>query len=173
MLKKREVIIFQVTTRIRKTIHNHRIEVPTSLKHAAEIYSRNKSTFWRDAIAKEMKSTCVSFDMLETGQVSHVRHEITSGHTILDMNMDFTRKTRWLLDGHRNPSPKGSTCAGIVSHENARIYFTYTSLNDVYFWGCDVQKVFLLLLSISATSLRLAGTSILCLCVFFLILDVT
>ena len=72
MLKKREVIIFQVASRIRKTTHKHAIEVPTSLNHTAEIDSRNKRTFWQDATSKEIKRTCVAFDMLETGQVSRV-----------------------------------------------------------------------------------------------------
>ena len=72
MLKKREVITSQVTSRIRITSHKHGIEVYASLKHDAEIDSRNKNTCWRDAIAKEMSSIGVSFDMLEAGQIAPV-----------------------------------------------------------------------------------------------------
>ena len=49
------------------TSHKHGIDVLTSLKHAAEIDSRNKNTHWRDAVAEEMSNTGVAFDMLETG----------------------------------------------------------------------------------------------------------
>ena len=65
----REVRMSQVTFRIRRTIHKHGIEVHTSLKHDSDIDSRNKNTHRRDAIAKEMNSMCVAFDMLETGQL--------------------------------------------------------------------------------------------------------
>ena len=69
MLKEREVITSQVTSRIRRTIHKYGIEVSTSLKHADDIDSENKNTYWRDSIAKEMSSTGVASDALETGQI--------------------------------------------------------------------------------------------------------
>ena len=103
VLKKREAIISQVTSRIRKTSHKYGIEVPTSLKHAAEIDSRNKNTFWRDAIAMEMSSIGVAFDILENGQVAPVGFKRTSSHIIFDVKMDFTCKARWVLDRHRHP----------------------------------------------------------------------
>ena len=143
VLKKREAIISQVTSRIRKTSHKYGIEVPTSLKHAAEIDSRNKNTFWRDAIAMEMSSIGVAFDILETGQVAPVGFKRTSGHIIFDVKMDFTRKARWVLDGHRQPSPEGSTYAGVVSRESFIISFTYEALNGVDVWACDIQSAYL------------------------------
>ena len=44
-LKNRKVIMSQVTSRIRKNTHKHRIEVPASLNDVAEIDSSNKNTF--------------------------------------------------------------------------------------------------------------------------------
>ena len=43
--------------------------------------------------------------------------------------MDFTRKARWVLDGHKSPDPVGSKYAGVVSRESVRIAFTYAALN--------------------------------------------
>ena len=51
--KKREIIISQVNSRIRKTTQKCGIEVPTSLKNEVKINSRNKNNFWRDTIAKK------------------------------------------------------------------------------------------------------------------------
>ena len=34
--------------------------------------------------------------------------------------MDFTRKARWVKDGHRTPDPTTSNYAGVVSRE--RVY---------------------------------------------------
>ena len=56
----------------------------------------------------------------------------TSVHTF-DVKMDFTHKARWVLDGHRQPLPEGSTYAGAVSREGIRIAFTHAALNDVNF----------------------------------------
>ena len=33
------------------------------------------------------------------------------------VKMDFTRKARWVLDGHGQQSPEGSTYAGVVSQK--------------------------------------------------------
>ena len=57
--------------------------------------------------------------------------------------MDFTRKARWVLDGHRKPSPEGSTYAEVVSRESVRIAFTYAALNEVDVWACDIQNAYL------------------------------
>ena len=132
--------ISQVTFRIRRTSHKHRIEIPTSLKHAAEIDIKNRNTFWRDAIAKEMSSIGVAFDILETGQVAPIGYRKTSGHIIFDVKMDFTRKARWVFDGHKQASPEGSTCVGKISRESVRIAFTYGALNDIDVWACDIQN---------------------------------
>ena len=109
VLKKRQVIMSQVTSRIRRTSNKRWIEIPTSLKHAAKIDRKNGNTFWRDAIAKEMSSICAAFDILETGQVAPIGHRKTSGHIIFDVKMDFARKSSWVLDGHKQASPEGST----------------------------------------------------------------
>ena len=37
----------------------------------------------------------------------------------------------------------GSNYAGIVSRESVRIAFTYTALNDLDIWACDVQNAYI------------------------------
>eukprot|EP00957_Ditylum_brightwellii_P089790 6838946-Ditylum_brightwellii.AAC.1 len=57
--------------------------------------------------------------------------------------MDFTRKARWVLDGHRTVNPIGSTYAGVVSCESVRIAFTYASLNDLSVCTADIRNAYL------------------------------
>ena len=57
--------------------------------------------------------------------------------------MDFTRKARWALDGHKTPDPIGSTFAGVVSRESIRIAFTYAALNDLRVFAADVRNTYL------------------------------
>jgi hypothetical protein len=55
------------------------------------------------------------FEVLEDGKNAPQGYTKASGHIIWDLTMDFTRKARWVLDGHKLPTPEGSTYAGVVS----------------------------------------------------------
>ena len=57
--------------------------------------------------------------------------------------MDFTRKARWVLDGHKTPDLVGLTYAGVVSRESVRIAFTYAALNNLDVWAADIQNAYL------------------------------
>ena len=52
------------------------------------------------------------------GQKHQVGWSKVTGNLIWDVNMDFTRKARWVLNGHKTPDPIGSTYAGILSSES-------------------------------------------------------
>ena len=61
--------------------------------------------------------------------------------------MDFARKARWVLDGHKTPDPIGSTYAGVVSRESVRIALTYAALNDLDIFAADIWNAYLQALS--------------------------
>eukprot|EP00957_Ditylum_brightwellii_P038729 2927445-Ditylum_brightwellii.AAC.1 len=61
--------------------------------------------------------------------------------------MDFMRKARWVLDGHKTPDPVGSMYVGVVSRESARIAFTYDALSNLDVWAADIQNAYLQALS--------------------------
>ena len=61
----------------------------------------------------------------------------------LDVKMDFTRKARWVLDGHKTPDPIRSTFAGVVSRESVRIAFAYAALNGLQVVAADICNAFL------------------------------
>ena len=143
MLKKRDAIISKATARIRRTTHKYGIEIPKDLEDAERIDRKNNNTFWRDAIDKEMRDIGVAVDILDAGVKPPPGYSKTSGHLVFDVKMDFTRKARWVLDGHKNKSPEGSTYAGVVSRESVRIAFTYAALMDVDVWSCDIQNAYL------------------------------
>eukprot|EP00957_Ditylum_brightwellii_P054693 4143705-Ditylum_brightwellii.AAC.1 len=52
--------------------------------------------------------------------------------------MDFTRKARWVLDGHKAPDPIGSTYASVVLREIMRIALTYAALRRLDVKGTGV-----------------------------------
>ena len=66
-----------------------------------------------------------------------------SGHLVFDVKMDFTRKARYVLDGHKTETPEISTYAGVVSKESIRIALTYAALNGLDVCAADIQNAYL------------------------------
>ena len=130
-LRKREVILDAVKNQIRRTMHKYGVEIPRDVEHAYEIDARNRNTLWRDALKKEMYNVRVAFEILDEGVHAPHRWKQVTGHIVWDVKMDFTRKARWVLDGHKTPDPIGSTYAGVVSRESVQIALTYAALNDL------------------------------------------
>ena len=98
---------------------------------------------WRDALSLEMFNVGVAFEILEEGQSAPTGWKNASGYLIWDVKMDFTRKARWVLDGHKTPDPIRSTFAGVVSRESVRIAFTYAALNGLQVFVADICNAYL------------------------------
>ena len=142
-LRKRDVILSAVRKRIRKTNRKYGIEIPTSVEHAYELDRKNGNTLWRDALKLEMYNVGVAFEILEDGKQAPIGWRKVTGHLIWDLKMDFTRKARWVLDGHKTGHPVGSTYAGVVSRESVRIAFTYAALNGLEVCAADIRNAYL------------------------------
>ena len=142
-LRKRDIILSKINARIRKTTHKYGIEIPTSVETALEIDRANTNTFWKDALAKEMTEVGVAFEVLEENIKAPVGWSKVTGHLVWDVKMDFTRKARWVLDGHKTPNPIGSTYAGVVSRDSIRIAFTYAALNGLDVFAADIRNAYL------------------------------
>ena len=143
VLRKRDYIISKVTTRVRKKTHKYGIRVPSSVKEAYEIDKLNGNTFWANAISKEMTNVSIAFDILEEDENLPPGFTLATCHLIFDVKMDFTRKARFVMDGHKTPDPEGSTWAGVVSCESVRIALTYAALNDINICAADILNAYL------------------------------
>ena len=142
-LRKREVILAAVKNRIRRMTHKYAVKIPKDVEHAHEIDARNGNTLWRDALKKEMYNVGVAFEILDEGvHVPHGWKQVTR-HLVWDVKMDFTRKARWVLDGHKTPDLIGSTYAGVVSRESVHIALTYAALNDLDVFAADIRNAYL------------------------------
>ena len=142
-LKKRNAIIASIKARLAKTTHKYGVEVPLSWKHAIELDTKNGNHLWRDALKKEMKNVGVAFDILEDHQNVPIGWTKTSGHLIWDVKMDFTRKARWVKDGHKTADPLSSNYAGVVSRDSVRIAFTLAAMNGLDICAADVQNAYI------------------------------
>ena len=66
-----------------------------------------------------------------------------TGHIIFDVKMDFTRKARWVLDGHKTQHVDYSTYAGVVSCESVRIALTYAAFIKIDICAADIRNAYL------------------------------
>ena len=142
-LKKRDAIISAINTRVRKVTHKYGIEVPTEVEHAKELDMQNGNTMWMDAMAKEMYNVVVAFEVLDEREQALNGWKKTTGHLVWDVKMEFTRKARWVLNGHKIPDPVGTTFAGVVSRESIQIAFTYAALNGLDILTADIRNAYL------------------------------
>ena len=138
ILKKCNAIIALIKHRIRKTTHKYGVKIPTSVEHAMELDRTNNNTMWRDTLMKEMYNVSVAFKVLDEGQKAPAGWHKVTGHHIWDVKMDFTRKARWVLDGHKTPDPIGSMFVGVVSRESMHIAFTYVALSGLDSCAADL-----------------------------------
>ena len=90
-----------------------------------------------------MHTVGIAFQILEEDENMPVGWTEATGHMTFDVRMDFTRKARWVLDGHRLPDPFGPTYAGVVSRDSVRIAFTYAALNDLELLAADIRNTYL------------------------------
>ena len=130
-------------TRVCQAKQKYRIEIPASVKHAKKLDMKEGNDLWMKALAKEMFNVSVAFEILELGQKAPHGWHLVTDHLVWDVKMDFTRKARWVLDGHKTPDPDGSTFAGVVSRESVRIAFIYAALNGLDVFAADIRNAYL------------------------------
>ena len=89
-----------------------------------------------------MHTIMPAFDLVD-GDRPPPGYTESSGHLIFDVKMDFTRKARFVKDGHLSPDPLDSNFAGVVSRESVRIAFTYAALNGLDICTADIKSAYL------------------------------
>ena len=142
-LKKRDRIVAGINSRVRKRNCKFGIKIPRSIKEAKIFDDENGNTLWQDAYAKEMYNVGVAFKILNDGEAIPVGYKKASGHLIFDLKMDFTRKARWVKDGHLTPDLENSKYVGVVSRESVRIALTYAALHGIEVMAADIRNAYL------------------------------
>eukprot|EP00804_Cyclotella_cryptica_P022274 CCRYP_018116-RA/>CCRYP_018116-RA protein AED:0.39 eAED:0.39 QI:0/-1/0/1/-1/1/1/0/189 len=101
VLKKRDRIISLVkcrSARYHKRTHKYVIEHPKTVVEAYAINRAIGTTFWPDAIEKEMKNVHVVFDVLSDSVAPPADHQYIRCHMIFDFKMeDFRCKARLVV----------------------------------------------------------------------------
>jgi hypothetical protein len=60
----------------------------------------------------------IAFEVLEENAKALAFWSKVTRHLVFDVKMDFTRKARCILDGHKTLDIVGLTYTGVISHES-------------------------------------------------------
>ena len=120
------------------------IEIPKTVARALEIDKETGTTFWEDAIKKEMNTVLVAFHILKEGAATPVGYNYMSCHMIFDCKQGtLQRKARYVGDGHKVEEPDCSTYASVVSRESVRLAFLIAALNGLDVLAADAEGAYL------------------------------
>lgn len=139
---KRNQIISKLKSRTKKKSQKYGIRIPKIVAEALEIDRITGTTFWKDAITKEMKNLRVAFDILDEGSNIEPRRVYLECYMVFDVKMDFTRKDKFVANVSNTPDLE-NTYAGVVSRETVGISFVYAALNDLDVTAGDIQNAYL------------------------------
>jgi hypothetical protein len=119
------------------------IELPKSVAEALEIDKRTGTTFWKDAIEKEMRNNALAFKFDPNDNVP-IGYKMIKCHMIFDIKMvGLVRKARFVAGGHLTDPPQDSVFSSVVTRESVRIMFLIAALNDLDILGADIQNAYL------------------------------
>ena len=99
-----------------------------------------------------MTNLCIAFEKLDGVATDKVRKgkidpgcEHVNMHMIFGINMNgnFTRKSRLVTDGHTTAPPSSITYSSVVSREINRILFLLASLDDLDNFAYDIGNAYL------------------------------
>jgi hypothetical protein len=142
-LKRKARIIKATKSRYAKRTHKFGIKLPQTVEEALQIDHDTKTTFWRDAITKEMTNNRSAIKFLEDNEIVPVGYKWIQCHMIFDVKMDFTRKARFVAGGHMTDPPSSITYSSVVSRDSVRIAFMLASLNGLSLSATDIGNAYL------------------------------
>ena len=91
VLRKRNRIIKKVKSRYWKRTHKFGIQLPHTVEEALAINDETGTTFWRNAIEKEMRNVGIAFSFCEDGKIP-VAHTEIKCHMVFDIKSTLQRK---------------------------------------------------------------------------------
>jgi hypothetical protein len=123
--------------------HKYGIELPKSVKEALAIDAKTGTTFWRDAIKKEMKNVSPAFQFID-GDILPVGYKHIPCHMIFDIKMvGLVCKAHFVAGGHLTDPPMESVYSSVVMRESVRIMFLIAAPNDLDILGANVQNAYI------------------------------
>ena len=142
-LKHQDRFLKALKSKYSSRTHKFGIRVPTSVKEALAIDKETNTTYWHDAIQKEMRNCKTAFKILDDDERAPIGHKWIKCHLIFDVKMDFTRKARFVAGGHMTNPPAEITYSSVVTRDSIRLAFLIAALNDIKILATDIGNAYL------------------------------
>jgi hypothetical protein len=142
VLMEQERIIQKVKSRHWKRTHKYGVELPKSVKQALAINRNMGTSFWKDAIEKEMSNVLPAFEFRDDDVMPPGFKKIDC-HMVFDVKLDLVRKARFVAGGHQTDPPKESVYSRVISRDSVHLAFLTAALNDLEILLADVQNAYL------------------------------
>lgn len=142
-LKHKKSFIRATQARYAKHTHKFGIQVPATIQEALKIDQEMKTTFWYDAIQKEMANIRTVFHFLDECERVPPGHKWIKCHLVFDVKMDLTRKARYVAGGHVTNPPSELTYSSVVMRDSMQITLLLAAQNDVELLAMDIGNAYL------------------------------
>jgi len=143
-VKKWDRIIKAMKKQYFRIQQKYGIEIPKSVQEAQALDTKTETTFWMDAIRKEMKNCSKAFEMLLEGSRIPVGHTHIKCHLIFDVKHgSLERKACYVAGGHMNAPPASITYASVVSREPVCIAFVLAAPHGLEIEVADIGNTYL------------------------------
>ena len=117
--------------------------IPRTVAEALQIDKDTNTSYWTNAIEKEMKNNRVAFQFLKDNKKLLIGYKYIRCHMHFEVKMDFHRKACFVAGGHMTDSPPFMTYSSIVSRDSVRIGFLLAALNDLDLISIDIGNAYL------------------------------
>jgi hypothetical protein len=139
VLRKREQIIQKVKSRYWKRTQKYGVELPKSVKQALAIDRSTGTSFWTDAIEKEMKNVLLAFEFRDDDVMPPGFKKIDC-HMVFDVKLDLVHKVRFVAGG---PQTGRNWCTPASSPVTLCLAFLIAVLNDLEILSANIQNAYL------------------------------
>ena len=144
VMKKIERIIAATKRKYSKTTHKFGIQLPKTVAEALQIDKETGTTFWYDALQKEMQNNRVAFDIREKDTLIPNGYQHMKCHMVFDIKMGtLHRKCCLVAGGHMTETPTHMRYSSVVSRESVRIALTIAALNNLEVMTGDILNAYL------------------------------
>jgi hypothetical protein len=107
---------------------------------------------WRKVLNKDMSKVKVPWnvkdgvtpDDVRLGKVKDmIRFQEIHCHIVFDIEMDFTRKARFVTGGYTMETPAAMTYSNVVSRDSIRLGFMIAALHGLDIMACNLENAYL------------------------------
>ena len=147
-LRKRDRVLKAVKSRaLTRKNEKFGLEVPgpgpNGVRRAYEIDTETQTTFWSEAMKKEVKTVLPALKVLEENESVPPGYTQIDLMTVFDVKMDLTRKARICARGDQTDPPLSVTYASVVSRDTIRIGLMLAALNGLKVCSADIAGAYL------------------------------